>query len=540
MTNQIAKAFPLQGEATQRFALLFLLGLSCFIAFARFHTYDQPVEHDLTAAAVIANEIREGRSYYSDLWEIKPPGWFAGHVIAQTIFGYGPSSLYGLNVILAVITLFGVYLAASSAGESRIAGLWAAVFWTLTSGDLILQANQSNTEAFMNPPLIWAFALLLRARKSEKGSYIPRTLVIGVLLALPTFCKPQSVFYALFLCVAHVIYPPEPTASGRKQALKEVLIIAGVGAAAWLAFFTYYARTGRFQIVYTTMFVYPSYYSGSVLNNLLQSLGSALYPRLLHFTAPLVFLLFVGAIVARLKRAAPRPWALLISYALATHLTIGIAGKFYSHYYQLWLPLFAVGAGWSVVLIGHIFKESYAAWMPHAFAVIALVFTLQAEVWVFALDPEAMSVQAYGGLYVPSRILARELSDILEPDETLYVLGDEPGFYFSTKRRPAAGVFFLTPLTGGPLARELTTRVVNDLQRKPPDLVIILANAIGDETTGPDKAQLGPDHPLRKWISQNYCQVVPDGRTFFHLCARPGSALEKRPSYLKLFAQLTP
>jgi hypothetical protein len=535
MTNPIAKAFSLQGEPTQRLALLFLLGLSCFIVFARFHTYDEPVEHDITTAAVIANEIREGRAYYSDLWEIKPPGWFAGHVIAQSLFGYGPGSLYALNVGLAVITLFGVYLVGSSGGGSRIAGLWAAVFWTLTSGDLNLQANQSNTEAFMNPPIIWAFALLLRARSSEKGSYILRTLLIGVLLALPTFCKPQSVFYALFLCVAHVIYPPERTASGRKQALKEVLIIAGVGAAAWIAFFTYYAMTGRFQIVYTTMFIYPSYYAGSVFKNLLTSLGSALYPRQLHFTAPLVFLTFVGGIVAWLKRSA-RPWALLIAYALGTQMTIGLAGKFYSHYYQLWLPLFAVGAGWSIVLLGHIIKESYATWMPHAFAVIALVFMLQAEIWVFAMDPDQWSVQSYGGLYVPSGMLARELNGILQPGETLYVLGDEPGFYFITRRRPAPGVFFLTPLTGGPLAEELTSRVINDLARKPPDLVIILANAIGDKTIGPDKAELGPDHPLRRWISQNYCQMVPHERTFFKLCARPGSALEKRPSFQELLS----
>src|SRR6267378_7534335 len=537
MVNQIAKAFSLQGEPTQRFALLFLLGLSCFIVFARFHTYDEPVEHDITTAAVIANEVREGRAYYSDLWEIKPPGWFAGHVVAQSLFGYGPGSLYALNVGLAVITLFGVYSAASSGGGSRVAGLWAAVFWTLTSGDLNLQANQSNTEAFMNPPLIWAFALLLRARKSEKSSYILRAVVIGVLLALPTFCKPQSVFYALFLCLAHVIYPPERTPSGRKQALKEVLIIASVGAAAWIAFFTYYAMTGRFQIVYTTMFIYPSYYAGSIFKNVLKSLGSALYPRQLQFTAPLVFLTLVGAIVAWLKRSA-RPWVLLIAYALGTQLTIAIAGKFYSHYYQLWLPLFAVGAGWSIVLLGHIIKESYATWMPHAFAVIALVFMLQAEIWVYAMDPNEWSVQAYGGLYVPSGLLARELNNILQPGETLYVLGDEPGFYFITGRRPAPGVFFLTPLTGGPLAQELTARVINDLQHKPPDLVIILANAIGDKTTGPDKAELGPDHPLREWISQNYCQVVRDERTFFHLCARPGSALEKRPSYQKLLVDI--
>jgi hypothetical protein len=538
MINKIANALSLQ-EATPRFALVFLLGLSCFIAYARFHTYDEPLEHDITAAAVIANEIRSGRSYYSDLWEIKPPGWFAGHVVAQTIFGYGQGSLYALNVGLAVITLFGVYVAASSGSGSRIAGLWAAVFWALASGDVPLQANQPNTEAFMNPALIWALALLLLGRKAHQGSYIPRTILIGCLLVWATFCKPQSVVYALLLSAAHLIYPPERTAEGRKQALKEVLIIAAVGAAAWLAFFIYYAKTGRLQIVYTTMFVYPGYYSGSIVQNLTTSLGSALYPRILHFTAPLVFLILVGALVAWLKRSVGS-WPLLLAYALAIHLTIGIAGKFYSHYYQLWLPLFAVGAGWAVVSMGYLFKEPYAAWVPHALAVIALAFVLQAELWVFATDPEVLSVQAYGGLYVPSRILARELNNVLEPGETLFVLGDEPGFYFITKRRPAPGVFFLTPLTGGPLAEELTNRVVNDLERKPPDLVILLQNSMADKTSGPDFARLGPNHPLRMWVDKNYCPAKPDFQSFFTLCARPGSALEQRPSFKRLVEQLAP
>ena len=121
----------------------------------------------------------------------------------------------------------------------------------------------------------------------------------------------------------------------------------------------------------------------------------------------------------------------------------------------------------------------------------------------------------------------------------MYVLGDEPAFYFLTKRRPAPGVFFLTPLSGGPLAQELTARVVNDLARKPPDLVIILNDAIGEKTSGPDNAKLGPDHPLRAWISRNYCPVTVNPNTFVSLCARPGSALQRRPEFQALVADLS-
>ncbi len=537
MTDSVEKGSFFQGVVREHFAVLFLLGLVCFIAFARFHTYNEPLEHDITATAVIANEMRLGRSYYSEVWENKPPALYIVHIIAQSLFGYGRGSMYALNVGLGFISLFGVYAVASSGGGGRTAGLWAAVFWTLTSGDLDLQANQPNTEAFMNAPLIWAFALLLRAGKSDGSSRGLRMIVIGALVALTSFYKPHSVVYGVFLSLAHVIYPPEATSSGRKRAIKDVLIIAGVGAAAWIAFFAYFFSTGRYQILYTTMFVYPSYYSGNMFNNLWSSLGVHLYPKQLEYTAPLLFLTLLGGVIAWVKKAG-RPWALLAGYAVATQLTIGLPGRFYIHYYQLWLPLLAVGAGWSIVLLAHVVKEQYQTWLPHAFAVIAVVFMLQSEIWAYKMNPEEWSIRAYGGVYAVSERLANELNRVMEPGETLYVLGDEPGFYFITKRRPAVGVFFLQDVAAGPLAQELTARTLDDLQSHPPDLVVILNSAIGPNTVGPVNARLGPDHPIRSWISQNYCPVSLNSSAFFTLCAKPGSSLEQRASYRSLLALL--
>ena len=204
MSDRIETHSFLQRISSQQISLLFLLGLSCFIALARFHTYNEPLEHDITATAVIANEMRAGRPYYSDVWENKPPALYLAHIAGQYLFGYGRGYLYALNVSLAVVSLFGVYVAASSLGMGRTAGLWAAAFWTLISGDLDLQANQPNTEAFLNAPLIWAFALLLSLRPSATNrSRLLRVLSIGCLLALASFYKPQSAFYGLFFAIAH-------------------------------------------------------------------------------------------------------------------------------------------------------------------------------------------------------------------------------------------------------------------------------------------------------------------------------------------------
>jgi hypothetical protein len=538
MTDSVEKRSFFQGIVKEQFVVLFLLGLACFIAFARYHTYDEPLEHDITTAIVMANEMRLGRPYYSDLWENKPPAQYVAYIIAQSLFGYRRGSLYALNVTLGIITLLGVYAAASSGGGGRIAGLWAAVFWTLISGDLDLGANQPNTEAFMNPPLIWAFALLLRAEKSNTYTWLLRLLAIGSLLSLATFYKPHSVFYGLFLGLAHVIFPPERTAAGRKRAIQEVLLIGLVGAIAWGAFIAYFALTGRFQILYTTMLVYPGYYSGNMFKNIMDSLGRRFFPPSMLSASPLIFLTLVGGIIAWIVRST-RPWVLLLAYAVATQLTIGVPGRWYSHYYQLWLPILATGAGWSVVLLRHVVQEQFRSWLPHAFAGIAVLFMLQAEIWAYRMDPQEWSKLSYGGVYAASEIVAGEIEKILEPGETLYVLGDEPGFYFHTRTRPAVGTFFLADVASGPLAEELTGRALKALARKPPDLVIIMNSAIGPKTVGPLNAALGPEHPLRSWVSQNYCPAIPNPTQFFTICAKPGSSLERRDSYQSLRAELT-
>lgn len=525
----------------QRITVLFLLGLSAFIALARFHTYNEPVEHDITATAVIANEMRNGRPYYSDVWENKPPALYVVHMVGQSLFGYGRGYLYALNVTLAIITLLGVYVAASSMGMGRTAGLWAAVFWTLISGDLDLQANQPNTEAFLNAPLIWAFALFLafyQSQRRTKNQYV-RPLTIGVLLALASFFKPQSALYGLFFGAAHIAVPPEPTPAARKRALIDVLIVAAVGLVAWMGFFLYFGFTGRFAIVYTTMFIYPSYYSGNMFQNLWASFGmSHLYPKPLQVVSPLVFLTLIGGITAWLRKMA-QPWILLVAYAVATQITIGIAGRYYIHYYQLWLPLFVVGAAWSVVLLSDIIKKEYEAWMPHAFAAIALLFMLQSELWVYSMDPDQWSKQEYGDVYAATQVLTTEINKFLAPNETIYVFGDEPGFYFLMKRRPAVGTFFLQDIAGGPLANEFTARAIQDLTRKPPDLVIILNSAIGEKTVGPQGARLGPDHPLRAWLSDHYCPIAVNPNAFLSLCAKPGSDLARRPGYQSLVLELS-
>src|SRR4051812_42710427 len=177
-------------DPSSRSTAMILLVLAAVITAARLHTYAEPLEHDLTTYAVYGHEMLEGRSLYRDLWNNYTPAIFLTYAAAECVVGFGPGQVFALGLLAAVVTMLGVWSAASALG-GRPAGLWAAAFWTLCSGDLLLEANQPNTEVFINACAAWTFALLVRL-DPQGGSYV-LTSIIGVLSALATAYKPVVV-----------------------------------------------------------------------------------------------------------------------------------------------------------------------------------------------------------------------------------------------------------------------------------------------------------------------------------------------------------
>jgi 4-amino-4-deoxy-L-arabinose transferase-like glycosyltransferase len=181
------------------------------MAMVRWHTYDEPLEMDAATYAVIARELRAGRHLYTDLWDHKPPAVHVTFAAAQVLAGTGPAHIFLLGLGTAVATLLGVYLlGAGMAG--RGAGLLAAVFWAVTSADLGLQANQPNTEVFMNATLVWACALLYAAPVARLA--LARVLAVGALLAAASLYKHVAAVPAAALLAGHLLVAPRRGANG--------------------------------------------------------------------------------------------------------------------------------------------------------------------------------------------------------------------------------------------------------------------------------------------------------------------------------------
>ena len=419
-----------------------LILFSVIILCLRIHTYHEPLERDLATYSVMAREMHHGRLLYSDLWDHKPPAIHLTYFLAQSIAGFGSGSVYLLGASAAIVTLFGIYFAASAGGMGNWVGLLAAAFWTATSSDLFLGANQPNSEVFINACLVWAFAFFLRTDERAPGSRC--SILIGLLLALASLYKQLTVVNALAFAGVYFLYPSrEKDLSVTIRKLTDLALMTFIGFIVWGFVFWYFSKSGRFQDFWNTVFVFNQSYSGNLSQNLLASLNpNLLMPRGMLAVIPLVLLTVLYFAVHDWKKPA-RACLFLAAYAIATQISIALPGKFYTHYYQLWLPVVAIGGAWAIAkLFECINLEQANLFRISGINVLAFLIFMQVPNFKMSADSWARAKTGYGDVFVESDRLGEILNQILLPNETFYEWGAETTLYFSSGRRPPTGIFY--------------------------------------------------------------------------------------------------
>lgn len=513
------------------FSVAILTFLSLCIISMRLYTYNEPFERDITSHAVIAHEMLHGKALYSDLWDSKPPAIFVTYAISEILFGYGPIEVFFIGIISAIITMIGVYYAGKKI--SGIAGgLWAAALWAFICSDLFLWANQPNIEVGINACIAWAFVLMLGAdsTKLQAGRWVS----VGLLFALATLYKPVAIAFAILLACAYVIINLFDKQK-RKMAILHFFIIGAAAAAVWFSVFGYFAATGRFQIFYDTLVTYGQYYAksrgGSLGQNIIEGLTSKrLFPHAIKNTAAIGVIAVIG-IVAGIWNGCRGKWVLVAVMLISGHVAVSLPGRFYNHYYQLWLIGLTVAAGSALAM-----KTAKGKRIPllvtNIVGLVALAILL-IMIWPqYKLSPDMWSVNKQGPQYIITKQIATELDKLLKDDETLYIWGINPSLYFWTKRYAPTGVIWATDMMGtagseleNPLAKEHTKRALKDLQEAKPEIIAI--NLLHLQRPG--------DHPVVVWMQQNYVPM-PDKaqlgmlyqKPFFYILVRKDGQLIKR------------
>jgi hypothetical protein len=322
--------------------------------------------------------------------------------------------------------------------------------------------------------------------------------------------KQVVILCGFWLALVFTITAP---AGKRMAVVRYWLRIAAAGLLFWATVAMIFLLAGNYDDFYQAVFEYNSEYSGNWIDNLETAFErDHLLPGYMKFLWPLGLLTLFG-VAAGLVRSGTRRFSFaFLALCVATFLQVGMPGKFFPHYYQLWLPVAVIGAAWGLARV-----PSAAAAAGAGLATVALLLWTVLPAYRESADDWSRS--KYGDEFVIDKMMAAELSDILRPGETFFHWGNQPSLYFDTRISPPSGVFFglmlVSPTVGGPL----TERLLADLQRQPPDLYV-------------ESLRWGycpACDPLIRWRNANYRRLENTIRHgSYQLYARIGSALAQR------------
>lgn len=456
----------------------------------RLPTYWEPFETDLSTYAVISHELLYGRGLYSDLWDNKPPGIFIIYALAEMLVGYGYQQIFFLNVLACWISLLGSYRAATALGHKQWIALAAATFWTLFSINFDIQANQPNTEVFLNACLIWSFVFFIRANSAQ--GKLAHYLAASVIFGIASLLKQVIFIYVVAFATVQICLDLYNGKSKIRLLLHNALLASGIPIF-WGCAFIYFWLSGKLNIFIQSSFVYPQYYAGDVLSNIRKGIEfNQLFPSF--------FANFVFYFIASLSAICIGLWYknkhsfYLMAYLIATPIAVALPGKFYPHYYQFWLPFLALSSAELISQVQSFLPSRFRWLIGTMLTAFLLYFSIHPSLAWYQMSADAISSRKYGDAYYHSRKLALQIKKISSPHERFYLWGIDPGLFFFSNRRPVAGVLWRDKIQEGPLQEKLTARTISQLENEKPSFVVVELDPFQSETS----------HAVTQWIRQHY------------------------------------
>jgi len=492
---------PVTVGRRRKTVLLGLVFLAClaWIVLTRLHTAEEPLDRDICTQILMGRVLADGGRLYVDTLEFKPPGMFVIWQVIHQLVGTSPPVVVWTNILVTSLSLIGVFMAASAKPWGFSAGLWAMGFWTLISGDLMLEANQPSNEVFINSFMVWGIALWMRAETAPAGQW--RYAAAGFFLGCATLIKPVLITVVCMALGCFASGGLAPKALKRRAGtIAWVLLPVAVG---WALMVLYFVFRGRGSALYDGVVRYAIYYAQSqgghaemitpgIWLNILQGFTDKLFPPRMFFLAPLSGLAILGIVGSWLD--GRRPQALtLAGCLLGTLLSVSIPGTYYPHYYQLYLPILVVGAGWGIAAVANSLRQPMLAWGIGLSALLLLLWHVVPDLRLHSKTSARLQQTEPGGALREIVRCGAAVDRMLLAGESVYVWGEDPGVYYYSHRRPASGIFWANRLIWGPSKKPATLKVLDDLKKNQPPLVLI-----------EEGSQLPSDHPVGQWIYHHY------------------------------------
>lgn len=145
--------------------------------------------------AAVAQNMRDGRTLYSEAWDNKPPLIFATYAVIQAAFGTGVMPLHIVTAAVVIATQATVMLIAL-----RLYGPWrslvAGAAFAIVMCTPIIEGNLALTETYMLLPTSLAMLAFVLSQDREEKQRDRWYVAVGVLFSIAVAYKQVAVFDA--------------------------------------------------------------------------------------------------------------------------------------------------------------------------------------------------------------------------------------------------------------------------------------------------------------------------------------------------------
>lgn len=462
-------------QLDRRLVIAALLACTVVLVLFRLHAFDVPLETDEANYAYIASRLLDGDWLYVDVWDHQPPGIYVLFAGLQAVFGDAPTVYRWAAAGFSVVSLWLVFaIARQCAGNG--AAIVAAALFALASSDPGTAGEGCNREIFMTTFILAAWWSMLRRDQVDWRD----ALIAGCLLALASWIKTIIAVHWLLLGVWLVLSARRRDERNPQSRIPALIAAYSAGPAIlWAATALYFAATQRFAEFYEAVITFNLSYSAgdeAFLSRFVTFFTPERHPFVFTSALPLwiVSAAASGLIFIDAVRRPNQTAVALLALILASYLAAALPGHFWPHYYYLLIaPLTLATASGLAELAGRVPARAMAAWLPAVGVVLWLGITEYRS--YLSQPPFGITVTRYNSRDFWGRAIGEKVSQVTNPEDAIFVFGNEAAIYYYAQRRSASRYTMITAIdpayAGASAHRE---RLMSDLQRTKPRLIIVL------------------------------------------------------------------